>query len=160
MAYPDEDTPLLLLLVLATRRLTDVLQEHLVVAGFHDHRVVHHHVMAHMTHHGSRVTDLADRAGISKQAMSQMVDDLERLGYLQRTPDPHDGRAKLVRFAPRGRAAVDAAGRAFDEMEAAFTDRTGPDELRRLRRHLLALLDAPAAPPSGGPGRNPQDMQT
>lgn len=155
VAYPDEDTPLLLLLVLATRHLTEVLQQHLVAAGFHDHRVVHHNVMAHMTYDGARITDLADRAGITKQGMSQLVDDLERLGYLRRAPDPNDGRAKLVQFAPRGRAAVDAATRAFDGMEATLASRTGPDEIRRLRRMLLVLIDTSLAPPAKDGGKVP-----
>jgi DNA-binding MarR family transcriptional regulator len=142
VAYPDEDTPLLLLLVLATRHLTEVLQQHLVAAGFHDHRVVHHNVMAHMTHDGVRITELADLAGITKQGMSQLVDDLERLGYLQRIPDPHDGRAKLVQFAPRGRAAVEAANRAFGDIEASLATRIDPEGIRRLRRTLLLLISS------------------
>lgn len=69
--------------------------------------------------------------------------DLESLGYLQRTPDPQDRRAKLVQFTARGRAAVDAANRAFGELEASLAGQAGPAETRRLRRTLLALIDTP-----------------
>jgi DNA-binding MarR family transcriptional regulator len=139
VTYPDEDTPVLLLVVLAERHLAEALQAHLVAAGFHDHRVVHHNVMAHVTHDGIRLTELAEKAGVTKQAMSELVIDLERLGYLERTPDPHDGRAKLIAFTDKGRAAVDAAMRAFEQMDGALGERS----VRSLRRGLLAILDTP-----------------
>lgn len=144
VSYPDEDTPLLLLIVLAERHLAEALQAHLVAAGFEDHRVVHHNVMAHVTYEGIRLTELADKAGITKQAMSELVIDLERLGYLQRTADPHDRRAKLIGFTEKGRAAVQEAMRAFEAMDAALGDRS----LRALRRALLAILATSFSPTS------------
>lgn len=146
MAYPDESTPLLLLLVLATKNLVDALQERQVAAGFTDHRAVHHNVMAHMSYDGIRLTDLAERAGITKQAMSELVADLERLGYLERTRDPQDRRAKLITFSDRGRAAVVAAGAAFADMEAQLTDRLGARAMATLRRGLLAMAERPLPP--------------
>jgi DNA-binding MarR family transcriptional regulator len=134
--YPDEDTPVLLLVTLAERHLAEALQAHLVAAGFTDHRVVHHNVMAHVTHEGIRLTELAERAGITKQAMSELVIDLERLGYLERTADPSDRRAKLIGFTDRGRAAVSEAMRAFAEMDSVLGERS----LRSLRRSLLTIL--------------------
>ncbi len=139
VTYPDERTPVLLLIVLAERRLAEALQARLVAAGFTDHRLVHHNVMAHVTYEGIRVTELADKAGITKQAMSELVIDLERLGYLQRTADPQDGRAKLIGFTDKGRAAVEAAMRAFEEMDATLGDRS----VRALRRGLLDSLNTP-----------------
>lgn len=137
--YPDEETPLLLLVTLAERHLAEALQAHLVAAGFDDHRVVHHNVMAHVTFEGIRLTDLAEKAGITKQAMSELVIDLERLGYLVRTADPSDRRAKLIGFTDKGRAAVHEAMRAFAEIEAALSERSR----RSLRRGLLAVLATP-----------------
>jgi len=142
VAYPDAETPLLLLLVLAERHLTEALQEHLVEAGFRDHRVVHHHVMAHVTGDGVRLTELAAKAGITKQAMSELVIDLERLGYLQRSTDPSDRRAKMIGFTDKGRAAVKAATRAFEHMHAAI----GDESLASLRPALLAVLEACLSP--------------
>ncbi len=139
VAFPDEDTPILLLVGLAERHLAEALQARLLAAGFEDHRVVHHNVMAHVTYEGIRLTELAGKAGITKQAMSELVIDLERLGYLQRTPDPDDGRAKLIGFTEKGLAAVQEAMRAFEEMDAALGDRS----LRSLRRALLAILATP-----------------
>ena len=147
MAYPDQDTPLLLLIVLAERHMANALQEHLVAAGFEDHRVVHHNVMAHVTYEGIRLTELADRAGITKQAMSELVIDLERLGYLQRSPDPLDGRAKLIGFTDKGKAAVEAAMQGFDRMHAVLGERS----VRGLQRGLLAVLDTNLSPPEPPP---------
>jgi len=148
VAYPDEDTPLLLLVVLADRHLAQALQEHLVAAGFHDHRVVHHAVMAHVTYEGIRLTELAARAGVTKQAMSELVRDLVRLGYLETSPDPDDGRAKLITLTKRGRAAVDAAMSAFETMDDELAAQLGPGVLRSLRRNLLRLLETSLPPPS------------
>jgi DNA-binding MarR family transcriptional regulator len=134
--YPDEDMPVLLLITLAERHLAEALQAHLVAAGFDDHRVVHHNVMAHVTYEGIRLTELAEKAGITKQAMSELVIDLERLGYLTRTADPHDRRAKLITFTDKGRSAVREAMRAFAEMESVLGERP----LRALRRSLLTIL--------------------
>ena len=63
----------------------------------------HTAVIANLSLEGSRLTELARRASISKQGMGQLVDEVERLGYVQRVPDPTDSRAKIVRFTERGR---------------------------------------------------------
>lgn len=146
MAYPDQDTPLLLLLVLASRRLVDGLQAQLVAAGFEDHRAVHHNVMAHVTFEGVRLTELAEKAGVTKQAMSELVIDLERRGYIERVADPRDGRAKLIRIADRGAQAVDAAMTAFDRLEGAIADRIGSADLGEVKRGLLGVIDTPLSP--------------
>ncbi|MDP1820751.1 MAG: MarR family transcriptional regulator [Acidimicrobiales bacterium] len=149
MPDPDEDTPVLLLITLVERHLAEALQSHLVAAGFDDHRVVHHNVMAHVTFEGIRLTELAEKAGITKQAMSELVIDLEQLGYLVRTADPHDRRAKLISFTDKGRAAVREAMRAFAKMESALGERS----LSSLRRSLLTILATPftsADHPAGG----------
>lgn len=150
MPYPDENTPVLLLLTLAERHLAEALQAHLVAAGFDDHRLVHHNVMAHVTFEGIRLTDLAEKAGITKQAMSELVIDLERLGYLTRTADPHDRRAKLICFTDKGRGAVREAMSSFAQMESVLGERS----LRSLRRSLLAILGTPFE----GTGRGPVGM--
>lgn len=131
----------MLLITLAERHLVEGLQARLVAAGFDDHRIVHHNVMAHVTFEGVRLTELAEKAGVTKQAMSELVLDLEQLGYLMRTVDPHDRRAKVIRFTDRGRAAVSEAMQAFAAMESALGERS----LRSLRRGLLEILATPIA---------------
>jgi DNA-binding MarR family transcriptional regulator len=147
MAQPvthlEEHAPLLRLLGLATRRLTDDLHERLGAAGFSDQRVAHHQVFAHVPPEGIRLTDLAERAGMTKQAMAELVDDAERLGYVTRTPDPGDRRAKRIELTGRGWEAVDVARAAFRAMEADLAERITPKHLRQLRRALQGVLDAP-----------------
>ena len=155
MAYPDEQTHLLLLLVLAERHMVNALQEHLVAAGFVDHRVVHHNVMAHVTYDGIRLTELAERAGITKQAMSELVRDLLQLGYLRTRPDPEDGRAKLITFTTRGRQAVDAATGAFRSIDRALAEQIGPQALEALRHSLLGMIGTPLPPPSVRTSKRP-----
>lgn len=145
---PRNETPLLLLLTAAERTLAAALQEHLLAAGFHDHRLAHHNVMAHVTTDGIRLTDLAELAGLTKQAVSELVIDLERLGYLRRTADPIDRRAKLITFSDKGRAAVAAAMRAFDDMDAQLAERLGPRALATMRAGLVATIGAPLLPTS------------
>jgi DNA-binding MarR family transcriptional regulator len=129
------------LLGLATRRLTDDLQARMIAEGFDDTRFAHNAVFAHVPPEGIRLTALADRAGMTKQAMSELVVDLEALGYLQRVPDPSDGRAKLIEFTERGWSAVDTALSSFDEMERELADEVGSGRIRQLRRTLLLVLD-------------------
>ena len=76
---------------------------------------------------------------MSKQAMSELVTDLERLGYLRRRPDPEDRRAKLIEFTDRGWAAVSTALDAFTDIEAHFARHIGTRSLRQLRETLTRL---------------------
>ena len=118
------------------------LGQRLAAAGFADQRFAHNAVFANVPPEGIRLTDLADRAGMTKQAMSELVNDLERLGYLRRRPDPTDGRARLIEFSDRGWAAVRSALKAFEDMEVELGARIGVTEIRQLRRTLEAIARA------------------
>ena len=69
-------------------------------------RVAHTAVLPHIDLEGTRLTELARRLGVSKQAAGQIVDELEGFGMLERVADPADARAKLVRFSKKGQAAM------------------------------------------------------
>ncbi len=88
---------------------------------------------------GSRLTDLAQRAGLTKPTVLAAVDDLERLGYAERLPDPQDGRAKLVRLTPRGAAAAAQGARIIAGIERDWHARLGPRRAQALRRSLEQL---------------------
>jgi DNA-binding MarR family transcriptional regulator len=88
---------------------------------------------------GSRVADLARRARMSRQAMGELVDDLERLGYVERRPDPSDRRAKLVVLTPKGEAAMATGIAAVLALEARWAARLGDDMARLLREALVSL---------------------
>lgn len=105
----------------------------------------HQVVFASLAPDGSRLTHLARRAGMTKQAMGQIVDDLERLGYVERTPDPADGRAKLVRFTPLGLEFVRDASEVLAGIWRQYAGYLPPGELDRLQSGLRALLRGTAA---------------
>ncbi len=141
MANPEQHAPLARLLGLGQRRMIDHLMEQLAAAGFGDQRLAHNNVFPFVPSEGIRLTDLAERAGMTKQAMAELVVDLEQLGYLQRSPDPSDRRAKIIEFTDKGWAAIEVALGAFRSFEADLESRIGATRLRQLRRTLLEILD-------------------
>lgn len=117
------------------------LHRRLDAAGFGDQRPAHNSVFAHVPPEGIRLTELADRARISKQAMAELVDDLVVKGYLRKEPDPTDGRAKLILFAERAHEAIPVALDTFDEIEREWAAILGGDRMAELRASLEELLD-------------------
>jgi DNA-binding MarR family transcriptional regulator len=89
---------------------------------------------------GSRLTDLADSSGLTKQAVGEVVADLEKLGYVERAPDPGDGRAKLIRLTERGGEARQAAIDIFAEIEREWTERFGAERVAAMRELLEEMI--------------------
>ncbi|WP_300558237.1 helix-turn-helix domain-containing protein [Limnohabitans sp. Rim8] len=87
----------------------------------------HVHITRHLGLNGSRLTDLARAAGMSKQAMGDLVDQCTAWGLVQRGPDPLDARARLVVFTPVGLAWLQAFKDAVAQAEAEFRDAVGKD---------------------------------
>jgi DNA-binding MarR family transcriptional regulator len=85
----------------------------------------HIHITRHLAPDGSRLTDLAQRAGMSKQAMGDLVDQCEAWGLVLRAPDDHDARARKVRFTPAGLAWLQAFKEAVAQAEAEFRAEVG-----------------------------------
>lgn len=137
----EAQAPLARLLGLSSAKFSRLLLQALWDAGFTDQRMVYDRVFPFVPPEGIRLTELADRSGMTKQAMSELVADLVALGYLRRLPDPADGRAKLIVFTDRGWAAVDTVLAAFSDIEASLTSRIGQRRMHELRRTLLELLD-------------------
>ena len=90
---------------------------------------------------GTRLTDLARWSDSSLSATSELVDDLETLGYLERRPDPSDGRAKLVCLTERGWTAMRAGRQTIAEIETEWAAALGRAEFYALGQGLQALLD-------------------
>jgi DNA-binding MarR family transcriptional regulator len=90
---------------------------------------------------GSRLTDLAAQAQVTKQTAGELVDQLQRRGYVERVPDPSDGRARLVRLGARGRAAVALAAPVVAEVEAEWAAHLGPGTMAALRAALIRLRE-------------------
>ena len=121
--------------------LNDEIFRVLAERGFGDVRPAHSKIFETVSGEGSRITDMADRALLTKQSMQYLVDDLERLGYAERIVDPSDRRAKLVRLTPRGREVVLIAREAIARTEACWTAMLGHDEIGALRQVLERLRD-------------------
>ena len=89
---------------------------------------------------GTRLTAIAARANITPQAAGELVDDLERLCYVVRQPDPDDRRAKRIVLTDRGRDSVAAALETIATLEAEIEDVLGPDKLAELHASLSRIL--------------------
>ena len=87
----------------------------------------HIHITRHVALEGSRLTELADRAGLTKQAMGDLVDQCEAWGLVTRHPDPRDGRARIVRFTDVGLAWLQAFKDAVAQAEAEFRAEVGDE---------------------------------
>jgi DNA-binding MarR family transcriptional regulator len=111
----------------------------LAEAGFDDLRPAHTVVFQHIEAGGSRLTDLAERAQITKQSMGYLVDDLERRGYVERRPDPSDRRAALICLTDRGWAQINAALATIATLEQEWTRALGKQGMQELRRLLTEL---------------------
>lgn len=118
--------------------MSDGLVERLTARGHPEVRYAHGAVFQFLDDAGTRVSDLAARARMTKQSMAELVAHLERHGYVERVPDPGDGRAKLVRATARGREVFAIAREAMAEVDARLDAELGPARVRELR----ALLEA------------------
>ncbi|WP_447007577.1 MarR family winged helix-turn-helix transcriptional regulator [Saccharothrix isguenensis] len=117
------------------------LAEHLAGRGFADLRPTHVvNVLRHIECDGTRPTVLAQRAGMTPQAISEMVAHLEQAGYVRRVADPTDGRARVVIFAERGAAAATAAERYFAELEDRSARAVGAERFHDTKAALAQIL--------------------
>jgi DNA-binding MarR family transcriptional regulator len=120
---------------------TERLHRRFAERGHPDIRPPHGNVMQFLDDGGTRVSVLAERAQMTKQSMAELVVHLERLGYVERVPDPSDRRAKLVRATPRGKQLYAIARDVVAEIEVEWTRSLGKNKLRHLRE-LLEELNA------------------
>lgn len=111
----------------------------LAARGYPDVRPAHSSVFRIILPKGSRVSDLAELAQMTKQSMAYLTSDLEKLGYVTIGPDPQDGRAKLVRLTERGHAVWAALVELSRQAEEDGARMIGSERIRELRRTLLDL---------------------
>ena len=139
---PGFELPLLLLH--GFRVLIDELHAELARQGHPDMRPMHGFVFQAIGPGGTTAAQLARRLGVSKQAAGKTIDALERLGYVERGPDPADARRKAVRLTGRAVDALVRSARVFDELRARWARVIGEDRLRALEADLrkVAPLDA------------------
>ncbi|MGO6852484.1 MarR family winged helix-turn-helix transcriptional regulator (plasmid) [Rhizobium beringeri] len=132
-----------LLLRLVHQHWTQAVEAALDEAGYGDIRPPHANVFTFARPEGIQVSELTKLARVRKQTMTQAVEELERLGYVERRPDPNDRRGRLVFLTEKGqgvRPIAMAAGRRVDESWAALTSPQQMDDLRTALRRLLEQL--------------------
>jgi DNA-binding MarR family transcriptional regulator len=128
------------LLFAAAELLVGELMARMEALGYGDIREGHGCVFGNVDPDGMRLTELAERAGMTKQAVGEAVSDLERLGYAERVADASDGRAKIIQLTERGRAAQSAAFEIIAEIEDEWSERFGARRVEGMRSLLNEIL--------------------
>ncbi|GII77748.1 MarR family transcriptional regulator [Sphaerisporangium rufum] len=127
--------------------MLDGLYRYLVQAGYDDLRPTHClNVFRFMDCDGTRPGTLARRAGMTPQAMSELVAYLEKRDYVRRVPDPADGRGRVVVYADRGTRAAEVSDAYFAEMEARWAAVVGAGRLQDLKNALAHIVEAAPHP--------------
>ncbi|MEZ0071244.1 MarR family winged helix-turn-helix transcriptional regulator [Planotetraspora sp. GP83] len=132
--------PLPALLTRAKDITIELLHQRLGEEGLEGIRYRHGSVFRFIDEEGARLTVLADRAGLTKQAIAELVDELERLGYVERATDPKDRRAKIIRLTERGVAGQAAAARILRDIEQQWVLHLGQDRIAMLRRTVEEII--------------------
>jgi DNA-binding MarR family transcriptional regulator len=110
--------------------------------GFEELRVPHMAVLQFPGPDGVRPGTLAERAGMSKQAMNQLLRSLEDLGYIVRSDAPNEGRARIIRFTKRGRAAYSRVHDILRDIEREWSAELGPKRFAQLKELLLRVWES------------------
>ena len=128
------------LMFIGYRAMNDRVIRAMREAGF-DVTVAQARIAQRIAEDGSRLTDLAEQAQVTKQTASLLVTALEREGLVERVPDPADGRAILIRFTRKGQAASQQAREVVIGVEQEWNDHLGPELARCLHEALTKLRD-------------------
>jgi DNA-binding MarR family transcriptional regulator len=136
-----ERTPLIALVNRANRELQTDMVRHAHRRGWTGAKYAHNWVFGFLGWEGARASDLAAKAGITRQSMGEVVRDLVDLGIVEMTPDPSDRRAKLVTFTELGR---EEARQGYDhivDFEERMTSELGPEAYEHLRLGLAKICE-------------------
>jgi DNA-binding MarR family transcriptional regulator len=131
-----------LLLRLLSQHYQQEMEGALAAGGFEDIGPSAANVFPFVSPEGATISELAELAHVRKQTMAQAVDQLERTGYVERRPNPRDGRSQLIFLTARGRTVPTVTHAAADRVEEHWGDLIGTEELAALKAELAHLLDA------------------
>ncbi len=153
--HPDPAEPLhpALLMFIAARHAEQRIMEHIRGTGFEDITVAQARLMARVDEGGSRLTSLAESAGVTKQTAHVLVEQLVKGGYLTRVSDPDDRRARLIQLSRRAVQVRAVAREAEAAVLAQWSAHLGAADLRQLTRLLTRLrqiTDRHDSPSRGG----------
>jgi DNA-binding MarR family transcriptional regulator len=130
-----------ILLFVANRALEERAFDAVVAAGITDITPAQARVAARIGPDGTRVSVLAEQARVTKQTAAFSVEQLEKAGYVERVPDPSDGRARLVRLTPKAQPMIDAAGEEVQRVMDEWADHVGEERLDQLHTTLADLRE-------------------
>jgi DNA-binding MarR family transcriptional regulator len=149
----EQEPRLGILMFVAHRAMESRALAAAAAAGFDDITHAQARVFERIGPEGTRLTELAEQAQVTKQTAGFLVDQLEKAGYVERRRDPTDARARLVCVAERGARAVKVANAEVERVEAEWAAYLGKDEMRQLRRTLskLRAITDPYAKPRTDP---------
>ena len=144
------------LMFIAYRAMDERVIRAIREAGF-DVTVAQAHLAQRIADDGSRLTDLAEQAQVTKQTASLLVAALEETGLVERVPDPTDGRARLIRFTRKGQVARERARDVVTGVEREWNDHLGADLAASLREalHKLREITDPYLDEAGRPAELP-----
>lgn len=129
------------LLLRSTRLVSTLLEAELERRGYDDIRLSHSVLIANLDLAGNSITEVADRAQMTKQSMGLLAEELEELGYLTRRIDPNDARARVLCFTARGRRLLFDSLKIIEKIERDAAARLGKETMDGLRLGLQAFLE-------------------
>ncbi len=148
-------TPLIRLVHRANRELQDDMVRQARAGGYAQAKPAHNSIFGTLPLEGARASDLAAKAGITRQSMGEVIRELVDLGVLEMRPDPSDRRAKLVTYTASGLEQVYAGTAHIVDVEERMIAELGEDGYERLRdglRTVVDILQEPGGRPGSGPG--------
>ena len=143
VAIKTEDMRIGALLRVPAQAIQRRIIKELKAAGFKGLRTPHMAVLQFPGPDGVRPGTLAERAGMSKQAMNQLLRSLERLGYIVRSDASDEGRARIIRLTKRGHATYSQICEILLDIEREWSDELGPKRFAHLKELLFRIWDSP-----------------
>ncbi len=129
-----------MLVLRASTQVVEGIQQGVARRGFTDVGPSHGFVLVRVSFGDATVADVAEHLGVTKQAASQLVEQLVQRGYVTRTADPQDGRSRLLALTERGWACTRAATKAAGETVHAWRQVLGPEAMAGLQVALRAVV--------------------
>ena len=123
------------------RHFTRQVLDKLAADGIKDITLRHFVIIPYIDHKGIRAVDIAHQAGITKQAVSKLVDELVQKGYLALIPDPTDGRAFLILMSEKGNEFLKLTLKYTQQVEAQWSSKTGEDDFKTMKAAMTTLLN-------------------
>jgi DNA-binding MarR family transcriptional regulator len=148
MEFDPADADLSLASLFTGWALADEIQRRLAADGFEDARFADGVVFQHLVSGPVTISTLAERLGVTQQAASKSVVDLEKRGYLSRVPDPADARARQVVLTARGDAVIAAARKHRSALDAELRQALGDHRVEAARRLLVDVISRLGASPA------------